>query len=43
MLLLKLSLNGISGKLLKLLGDILCCRKQQVGRVLMQEFLTALF
>ena len=30
-LLLKLSLNGISGNLLKLLGDFLCCRKQRVA------------
>ena len=29
-LLLKLSLNGISGKLLKLLRDFPCCRKQRV-------------
>ena len=29
-LLLKLSLNGISGDMLKLLGDFLSCRKQRV-------------
>ena len=29
-LLLKLSLNGLSGNLLKLLRDFLCCRKQRV-------------